>query len=101
VAVVADDVRALAALDGSHAFDPDSEPAPMVVRELRSRYWIGGCGELNFGMKATEATPGQFDRLAYEPREITCGVTGHDHKITVWPVDANIYQQWTSDDDEQ
>jgi hypothetical protein len=91
---------ALAALDAAQPFEPDSEPAPMVVRELRSRYWIGGCGALNFGVKVTEGVPGQFDGVPLEPREVACVITSHNHKITIWPVDAGIYEQWTADGDD-
>jgi len=90
---------ALAALEGGRPFELDSEPAPMVVRELRSRYWIGGCGSVNFGMKVTERAPGQFDGVAYPPHEVACLITSHDHKITIWPVGVEIYEQWTADDD--
>lgn len=86
------------ALDAAQPFEPDSEPAPMAVRELRSRYWIGGCSSVNFGMKVTERTPGQFDGVAYPPHEVACLITSHDHKITIWPVGVEIYEQWTADD---
>jgi hypothetical protein len=71
------------------------------VVELRSRHWIGDCGDLSIGVKMTEVVPGQFDGIPFETYVSNCGFTssGHTHH-DMHPVSPEAYQAWCDEDDD-